>query len=127
GPSPLRVSEAVFFPVPAGLGDAGARASVRLPNGSVGSVSLSPDGRRAVLFSNALGSGLVTLVGPDLSYRSVDLIAPVRAVFVSADSSHAIALQDAPAGSIKKGAFSVLALDAVRAPKLVAADGRAEF
>lgn len=127
GRSPIRVSEAVFFPVPAGLGDANLRSSLRIANGGVGSVALSPDGARAVLFSNALGSGQVTLVGPDLSYRSVDLIAPVRAVFVTADSSHAIALQDAPSGSLKKGAFSVLALDAVRAPKLVAADARAEF
>ena len=127
GPEPIRVSEAVFFPVPAGLTEAAERRSLLIPNGGVGSVALSPDGTRAVLFSNALGSGQVTLVGPDLSYRSVDLFAPVRAVFVSADSSHAIALQDVPAGSIKKGAFSVLALDTVRAPKLVAADARAEF
>ncbi|HTV24626.1 MAG TPA: hypothetical protein VMG12_38305 [Polyangiaceae bacterium] len=126
-PSPVRVSEAVFFPVPAGLADASQRESLRIPNGGFGSVSLSPDGARAVLFSNANGSGQVTLVGPDLSYRSIDLIAPVRAVFVTADSSHAIALQDAPSGSLKKGAFSVLALEAVRAPKLVAADARAEF
>jgi hypothetical protein len=126
-PGSVSVSEAVFFAVPAGLDDASERRSLTIPNGGVGSVSLSPDGARAVLFSNALGSGQVTLVGPDLSYRSVDLIAPVRAVFVSADSSHAIALQDPPPGSLKKGAFSVLALDAVRAPKLVAADARAEF
>jgi hypothetical protein len=126
-PAPITVSEAVFFAVPAGLDDASERRSLTIPNGGVGSVALSPDGTRAVLFSNALGSGQVTLVGPDLSYRSVDLIAPVRAVFVSADSSHAIALQDPPPGSVKKGAFSVLALDAVRAPKLVATDARAEF
>jgi hypothetical protein len=126
-PASVTVSEAVFFAVPAGLDDASERRSLTIPNGGVGSVALSPDGTRAVLFSNALGSGQVTLVGPDLSYRSVDLIAPVRAVFVSADSSHAIALQDPPPGSVKKGAFSVLALDAVRAPKLVAADARAEF
>jgi hypothetical protein len=126
-PDAVSVSEAVFFAVPGGLVDAAERRSLSIPNGGVGSVSLSPDGTRAVLFSNALGSGQVTLVAPDLSYRSVDLIAPVRAVFVSADGSHAIALQDPPPGSLKKGAFSVLALDAVRAPKLVAADARAEF
>jgi hypothetical protein len=88
---------------------------------------LSGDGSRAVLFSNALGSGAVTLVGPDLAYRTVDLLAPVRAVFVTADARHAIALQQPPAGSIKKGAFSVLSLENVRAPKLVAADAPAEF
>jgi hypothetical protein len=126
-PGRLQVSEAVFIPVPAGLVDAGARRSLVLPNGSFGSVALSPDGSRAVLFSTALGSGRVTLVAPDLTYRSVDLIAPVRAVFVSADSAHALALQDPVPGSIKKGAFSVLSLAAVRAPKLVAADAPAEF
>lgn len=126
-PGSTSVSEAVFFAVPAGLDSASERRSLTIPNGGVGSVSLSPDGTRAVLFSNALGSGQVTLVGPDLSYRSVDLIAPVRAVFVSADGAHAIALQDPPRGSVKKGAFSVLALASVRAPKLVAADARAEF
>lgn len=125
GPSP--VSEAVFIAVPAGLTDAAQRRSLRLPGGGVGSVALSPDGSRAVLFSNAFGSGLVTLVGPDLAYRSVDLIAPVRAVFVTADSSHALALQDPPPGSIRKGAFSVLSLDGVRAPKLVASDAPAEL
>lgn len=121
------VSEAVFIPIPVGLDDASQRRSLRLPGGSVGSVALSPDGSRAVLFSNALGSGLVTLVGPDLAFRSVDLIAPVRAVFVTADSSHALVLQDAPLGSIKKGAFSILSLDGVRAPKLVASDAPAEL
>jgi hypothetical protein len=120
-------SEALFITIPAGLADAAERRTLVVPNGRVGSVSLSPDGSRAVLFSTALGSGRVTLVGADLSQREVDLIAPVRAVFVTADSRHAIALQDPPRGSIKKGAFSVLALDAVRAPKLVAADAPAEF
>jgi hypothetical protein len=125
--SSVTPSQAVFIAIPAGLSDAAERRALTLPSGGVGSVSLSPDGSRAVLFTSALGSGQVTLVGPDLSYRNVDLIAPVRAVFVTADSSHAIALQDPPRGSIKKGAFSVLSLDAVRAPKLVAADAPAEF
>jgi hypothetical protein len=126
-PSAVTPSQAVFIAIPAGLSDAAERRTLTLPSGGLGSVALSPDGSRAVLFSNALGSGRVSLVGPDLSYRDVDLIAPVRAVFVTADSRHAIALQDPPRGSIKKGAFSVLSLDAVRAPKLVAADAPAEF
>jgi hypothetical protein len=126
-PAPSGASEAVFIDVPAGLTDAAGRRTLTLPNGGMGSVALSRDGSHAVLFSNALGSGQVTLVGPDLGFRSVDLIAPVRAVFVTADASHAIALQDPPPGSVKKGAFSILSLDSVRAPKLVAADAPAEF
>ena len=125
--APGSVSEAVFIAVPAGLTDAAERRTLSVPNGNFGSVALSPDGSRAVLFSSALGTGLVTLVGPDLEQRSVDLIAPVRAVFVSADSAHALALQDPPAGSVKKGAFSVLSLAAVRAPKRVATDAPAEL
>ncbi len=121
------LSEAVFIAVPAGLTDAAQRRSLTVPGGGVGSVALSPDGSRAVLFSNALGSGNVVLVAPDLSYRAVDLIAPVRAVFVTADSRHALALQSPPSGSIKKGAFSILSLEGVRAPKLVAADAPAEL
>jgi hypothetical protein len=120
-------SRAVFIAVPAGLTDPAQRRTLTLPGGGAGSVVLSPDGSRAVLFSNALGSGLVTLVGPDLEYRSVDLIAPVRAVFVTADSKHALALQTPPRGSVKKGAFSILSLDGVRAPKLVATDAPAEL
>jgi hypothetical protein len=126
-PASSGASEAVFFEIPAGLTDPAARRTLSLRGGGMGSVALSPDGSHAVLFSNALGSGRVTLVGPQLDVRSLDLIAPVRAVFVTADSSHALALQDPPRGSIKKGAFSILSLDSVRAPKLVAADAPAEF
>jgi hypothetical protein len=127
-PSPANTpSQAVFIDIPSGLTDPAQRRTLTLPGGGAGSVVLSADGTRAVLFSNALGSGVVTLVGPELEQRSVDLLAPVRAVFLTADAAHAIALQDPPAGSIKKGAFSVLSLAAVRAPKLVAADAPAEL
>jgi hypothetical protein len=78
-----------------------------------------------VLFTTARASSRVTLVGPDLDARNAELIAPVRAVFVTADGSNAIALQDPPANSVKKGAFSVLSLASVRAPKLVASDAPA--
>lgn len=120
-------SVAVFIDVPAGLTDAAARRTLTIPSGGAGSVVLSADGSRAVLFSTALGTGTVTLVGPDLEFRSVNLLAPVRAVFLTADAEHAIALQDPPVGSSRKGAFSVLSLGAVRAPKLVAADAPAEL
>jgi hypothetical protein len=126
-PASSPVSEAVFIDIPTGLTDPAARRTLSVPGGGMGSVALSRDGSRAVLFSNALGSGRVTLVGPDLDFRTVDLIAPVRAVFVTADASHALALQDPPSGSIKKGAFSILSLANVRAPKLVAADAPAEL
>jgi hypothetical protein len=122
----LAASQAVFIPIPAGLSDATRRRTVSSTAEAFGSVVVSSDGARAVLFTTARPSGRVTLVGPELETRSLDLIAAVRAVFITADGSHAIALQDPPAGSVKKGAFSVLSLANVRAPKLVASDAPAE-
>lgn len=119
-------SEAVFIPLPAGLTDASLRRSLRAPAQSFGSVALTADGERAVLFTNARASGRVTIVDRTLAARSLDLIAAVRAVFVTPDGSHALALQTPPAGSVKRGAFSVFSLTDVRAPKLVASDAPAE-
>lgn len=123
-------SQAVFIPIPAGLGDAALRRTLEVPKETFRSVALSSDGARAVLFTTARPTARVTLVGPaaggtGLETRSLDLIAAVRAVFLTADGSSAIALQDPPAGSQKKGAFSVLSLGSVRAPKLVASDAPA--
>jgi DNA-binding beta-propeller fold protein YncE len=118
------LSRAVFLPIPAGLGDASLRQTLSSAE-TFRSVSLSADGAHAVLFTTARASSRVTLVGPDLNARTAELIAPVRAVFVTADGANAIALQDPPASSVKKGAFSVLSLTNVRAPKLVASDAPA--
>jgi hypothetical protein len=129
-PAPSASSQAVFIPIPAGLSDAAARQTLEVPKEAFRSVALSSDGARAVLFTTARPTARVTLVGPaatgsGLETRSLDLIAAVRAVFLTADGSSAIALQDPPAGSQKKGAFSVLSLASVRAPKLVASDAPA--
>ncbi|HVZ30944.1 MAG TPA: hypothetical protein VG963_00875, partial [Polyangiaceae bacterium] len=115
-------SEAIFIPIPAGLSDPSQRRSLTSSDPTFGSVVLSADGQHAVLFTTARPTSEVSLVGPDLTPQNVDLIAPVRAVFMTADGGHAIALQDPPRGSVKRGAFSVLTLDSLRAPKLVASD-----
>ena len=125
-PVGIAASQAVFIPIPAGLSDATQRRTLSSAAEAFGSVVVSADGARSVLFTNARASGRVTLVGPELDTRSLDLIAAVRAVFITADGSHAIALQDPPTGSIKKGAFSVLSLADIRAPKLVASDAPTE-
>jgi hypothetical protein len=119
-------SEALFIPLPAGLADASLRRSLRAPAQSFGSVVLSGDGQRAVLFSTGRASGRVTVVDRALTSRNLDLIAAVRAVFVTPDGAHALALQTPPAGSVRRGAFSVFSLADVRAPKLVASDAPAE-
>jgi hypothetical protein len=124
-PATSASSEAVFIAMPAGLTDIAARQTLRVPRENFRSVALSSDGAHAVFFTTARPTTRVTLVGPNLEARSLDLIAAVRAVFVTADGASAIALQDPPTGSVKKGAFSVLSLASVRAPKLVASDAPA--
>ncbi len=115
-------SSAVVIPLPGGLSNASLRQTFESPTETFGSVALSLDGEHAVLFTTARASSRVTLLGPDLAARTVDLLAAVRAVFVTADGAHAVVLQDPAAGSLRKGAFSVLSLANVRAPKLVASD-----
>src|SRR5690606_36556478 len=44
----------------------------------------------------------------DGSHRELDLQAHVNAVFLTHDSSHAVALLSPPAGSTRKGAFSLV-------------------
>jgi hypothetical protein len=124
-PPAVSISSAVFIPIPAGLTDAAARQTLTVPRETFRSVALSSDGAHAVLFTTARPTARVTLVGTNLEARSLDLIAAVRAVFLTADGASAVVLQDPPAGSQKKGAFSVLSLANQRAPKLVAADAPA--
>lgn len=124
--APAARSRAIIIPVPAGLSDSAQRQTYESPSVEFGSVALSQDGSRAVLFTTARSSGRVTLLGPELEARSVDLLAAVHAVFVTANGAHAIVLQEPAPGSVRKGAFSVLSLESVRAPKLVAADAPAE-
>jgi len=127
-PPAASASSAVFIAIPAGLTDAAARQTLTVPRENFRSVALSSDGAHAVLFTTARPTARVTLVGSygtELEARSLDLIAAVRAVFLTADGANAIALQDPPSGSLKKGAFSVLSLANVRAPKLVASDAPA--
>jgi hypothetical protein len=54
--------------------------------------------------------------------RSVDLKAPVQAVFAAPDARHAIALQATLPGSRKRGAFSLVTAQMDRSPKIVGTD-----
>jgi hypothetical protein len=121
----ITTSEALFIPIPAGLAGVAQRRSFTSSTQTFRSVVLSADGQHSVLFTTSTPSSRVTLLGPDLSARALDLIAPVRAVFLTAGGGSAIALQDPAPGSVKRGAFSVLSLDSVRSPKLVASDAPA--
>lgn len=112
------------------LDQADAIHPLQVPDAIFGSVVIAPHADVAVLFTNAIESHEATIVSIEdgaefLAHRTVDLKAPVRAVFMAEDGEHAILLLDVPEGSVKKGAFSVVPTKAERAPKIVGTDAPA--
>lgn len=77
-----------------------------------GSVELGAQGETALLFSNAVPSAHLTLMGLQADgfgpYRTVDLKLPVFTAVSSPDGAHAIALLRPAAGSKQPGAFAVV-------------------
>lgn len=115
--------------LPEAITDPGAIATAALP-GTLGSVSLAPDGSVGVLYTNATPSSVVATLNlrdddSFLTLRTEDLRAPVRGVIVAPDAAHAVALLDPPTGSVKAGAFSVIPTAAARVPKMVGTDAPA--
>ncbi len=114
--------EVVRFPVP-DPGDTSAFVRATITGELVRSVTLSPDGGLALLYANAVPSSHLTLLETEhFGYRTVDLQGAVQSVFVSPDSSAAITFQTPPLGSQKKGLFSIVPTEAVRAPRVVGTD-----
>ncbi|HEX3776646.1 MAG TPA: hypothetical protein VHV51_19370 [Polyangiaceae bacterium] len=117
----------VRFPVP-NPGDPSAFATVAIPGELVRSVTLAPNDQIALLYANAVPSSDLTLldVSGSAGFRTVDLKGAVQKVFVSPDSSAAIALQLPPAGSTEKGLFSIVPTDvsasSARPPEIVGTD-----
>jgi hypothetical protein len=121
------LSEVVLLPIPAVAVNPGTLESVQISGEFFGSVSLSADATRALLYTNAIDNDHLTILelapGPDqLSHRTVSVKTPIKAVFVAPDALHAITLQTPGAGSTKAGAFSVVATAALVSPKIVGTD-----
>jgi hypothetical protein len=119
-----QASEVFVLRLPDVFEDPTAFDRVRLEDQLVGSVSASIEGSRALLFTNAVPSDLVTILntadGDDyLGSRVVPLKSPVQAVFPAPDAKHAIALlRPDPAVSSKAGAFSVIPIERELPPYL---------
>jgi len=93
----------------------------------VRSVTLAPNGKQALLYANAVPSNHLTLLDAASNaerppFRIVDLQGAVQSVFVSPDSASAITFQTPPAGSKKKGLFSIVPTQSVRSPRIVGTD-----
>ncbi len=118
----------VVIPVPPGKVDVSTLPSASAAGETGRSVSVSPDGSLALLYSNAEADtnlGILTSTGADWSTyngRAVDLKAPVLAVFPAPDAGHGIAFQSTAKGSSKGGAFSIVSAQIDRAPKIVGTD-----
>lgn len=116
--------EFVVIPVPVAGADPATFTRTRVSDVIVRSVALSPDATLALLYSNASESPYLTVLSgsgdfADAIGRSVDLKAPVQAVFAAPDARHAIALQATAPGSRKGGAFSLVTAQMDRTPKIV--------
>lgn len=103
-------SQIILFSLEALVADAEDFDVVSI-EGLVGSASLSPDGKRAVLYTNATPSSEVWILDVETrEKRSVDVRAPVRSALVSPTGDHAVTIQQPATGSTKAGAFAVVPL-----------------
>jgi len=98
-----------------------------IPGELVRSVTLAPSDQLALLYANAVPSSHVTLLDTapgdhHFGFRTVDVQGAVRGIYVAPDSGTAITFQTPPAGSKKKGLFSIVPTEAVRSPRIVGTD-----
>lgn len=111
-------SSVVVLPVPDTFGAPVATRTVSVPE-LVGSVVVPAVGSQVLLYTNAIDSDRLTVLDvADGSWRTVELKAPVRALFATPDAEHAVALLAPPSGSTKAGAFSLVSVQKALPPKL---------
>jgi len=117
----------VSFAVPTPGSEPADFARAEIPGEIVRSVTLAPSDQLALLYANAVPSSHVTLLDTapgdnHFGFRTVDVQGAVRGVYVAPDSLTAIIFQAPPAGSKKKGLFSIVPTEAVRSPRIVGTD-----
>jgi len=84
-----------------------------------GSVELGARSETALLFSNAVPSTHLTLLGlTEREHRTVDLKLPVLTAVSSPDGAHALALLQPRAGSQQPGAFAVVPIEKDLPPRI---------
>jgi hypothetical protein len=101
--------EAAILPLPEIFLDPTGFATATITGETVGSVSIAATGHSAVLYTNAVPVERFTILNlDDSSFRTVKLYAPVLGVFPTHDAEYAVVLHAPAAGSLKKGAFSIV-------------------
>jgi len=120
-------STLLIIPIPLESTDATTFRRAVVPSVVARSVSISPDGALALMYSNASSNPYLAVLSSDDGWessatRALDLKAPVRAVFAAPEGPHGIAFQDTAPMSTKRGAFSLISAQANRAPKIIGTD-----
>jgi hypothetical protein len=119
------ISEVAMLSLPEIFDDPTAFESTSIP-GVFGSITVAEAGDVALLYTNAVPSDRVTILytggSAALTYRTVVVNAPVRAVLPTPDGAHAVALLGQAEGSQHPGNFSLIPIAERLPPKLVAAD-----
>ena len=117
----------VGFAVPAPDSEPAQFERAEIPGEIVRSVTLAASDELALLYANAVPSSHVTLLNTakgehHFGFRTVDVQGAVRGIYVAPDSRTAITFQTPPAGSKKKGLFSIVPTEAVRSARIVGTD-----
>ncbi|MES1210575.1 MAG: hypothetical protein ABUS79_31940, partial [Pseudomonadota bacterium] len=100
-------ADVAIIPLGAGLPDASAVQHVTIAGETIGSASISADGKSVLLYTNAVAAQRLTVLtlGASPTYRIVKLHAPVLAVFATPDGSNAVVFHsEAPAPTPDAGA-----------------------
>ncbi len=127
GSNQATVSTLLIIPIPLESTDVTTFRRAEVPSVVSRSVSISPDGALALMYSNATSNPFLAVLSSDDGWesyapRALDLKAPVRAVFAAPQGPHGIAFQDTAPMSTKRGAFSLISAQANRAPKIIGTD-----
>ncbi|HVT08200.1 MAG TPA: hypothetical protein VHO67_12135 [Polyangia bacterium] len=100
-------AEVAVIPLGAGLPDDSKVQHVTIAGETIGSASISADGKSVLLYTNAVAAQRVTVLtlGASPAYRVVKLHAPVLAVFATPDGSNAVVFHsESPPPAVDAGA-----------------------
>jgi hypothetical protein len=107
-----QTSEVVIVPLATAAVDSGTVLHTFIPGELVGSVTVTADGKQAILYSNASDSEhIVVLDLSSAAYRVLRVHAPVLSLFPTPDAQFAVVLHHAPAGIADAGAGGSVGAD----------------
>jgi hypothetical protein len=98
---------------------------IQIADQVIGSVVIAPQGKTALLYTNALPINRLTVLNVETrDYDVIDLHAPVLSVFPSPTAEHAIVIHNSQMGQLsgKPGAFSVVPLSGSGSPVIQTTD-----